>query len=281
MILSLCFLVGFPGNLAVIILKPKWQQLSRLTQGLMMNLAMSDLLCLVTLPLWIYFLLDNWTLGSVTCKILSYFVYCSIYSSLLTVAALSLQRYMQIVYQQKCLQFKKRLLVLLWLIAMALSISALIVRQPTKVKEWILCIPKYTSWEQRAAVLLSECFVGFGSFAVIAFSYICLNQKLKRAVFFNNARTPKLVTSIIVTFFVLWMPYHVLNLVGVVASLQNNQRLIQFVEDSLHIVESVTFINSCINPLLYAFASRNVCLCAKNKTSDDNEEPTLTNVAVE
>uniref|UniRef100_A0A8C6SWX8 G-protein coupled receptors family 1 profile domain-containing protein n=1 Tax=Neogobius melanostomus TaxID=47308 RepID=A0A8C6SWX8_9GOBI len=125
-LLSLCFLVGFPGNLAVIILKPNWQNLSRLTQSLMMNLALSDLLCLITLPLWIYTLLSSWTLGTITCKIMAYVVYCSLYSSLLTVTALSVQRYIQVVHQQRCLQFKKRLLVLLWLTAMLFSIPSLV-----------------------------------------------------------------------------------------------------------------------------------------------------------
>ncbi|CAL1586266.1 unnamed protein product [Knipowitschia caucasica] len=49
-ILSVCFLVGFPGNVAVPILRPNWQQLTQLTQYLMVNLALSDLLYLVTLP---------------------------------------------------------------------------------------------------------------------------------------------------------------------------------------------------------------------------------------
>ncbi|KAK7906931.1 hypothetical protein WMY93_015543 [Mugilogobius chulae] len=93
--MSLCFFVGFPGNLTVLILRPNWQQLSRLTQCLMMNLAFSDLLCLATLPVWIYDEFYGWTLGIVACKIVTFLVYCSIYSSLLTITALSVQRYMQ------------------------------------------------------------------------------------------------------------------------------------------------------------------------------------------
>uniref|UniRef100_A0A8C7WVR4 G-protein coupled receptors family 1 profile domain-containing protein n=1 Tax=Oryzias sinensis TaxID=183150 RepID=A0A8C7WVR4_9TELE len=81
-IMSLCFLLGVPGNIAVIILKPNFQQLSSMTQSLMLNLAVSDLLFLLTLPLWIYSLLYSWIFGLLACKILAYLMYCSVYGTL-------------------------------------------------------------------------------------------------------------------------------------------------------------------------------------------------------
>uniref|UniRef100_A0A3B3ILL4 G-protein coupled receptors family 1 profile domain-containing protein n=1 Tax=Oryzias latipes TaxID=8090 RepID=A0A3B3ILL4_ORYLA len=99
-ILSLFFLLGVPGNIAVIILKPNFQQLSSMSQSLMLNLAVSDLLCLLTLPLWIYSLLYNWIFGLLACKILAYLMCCSVNGSVLTIVLLSFQRYMLVVHQQ-------------------------------------------------------------------------------------------------------------------------------------------------------------------------------------
>uniref|UniRef100_A0AAV2KBQ0 G-protein coupled receptors family 1 profile domain-containing protein n=1 Tax=Knipowitschia caucasica TaxID=637954 RepID=A0AAV2KBQ0_KNICA len=161
--LSVCFLVGIPGNVAVLILKPNWQQLSTLTQSLIVNLALSDLLCLVTLPVWIYTLLYSWTLGLVTCKMMSFLVHCSLNSSLLTVTALSVQRYMQVLHKQRSLQFKKRLLVLMWCMSMVLSIPALVIRQIDNDQK---CFPCYTSTAQQVAVLMSESFLD-SSFAIM------------------------------------------------------------------------------------------------------------------
>ncbi|XP_033846489.1 leukotriene B4 receptor 1-like [Periophthalmus magnuspinnatus] len=261
-LLSLCFLVGFPGNIAVLILRPNWQQLSRLTQCLMMNLALSDLLCLVTLPVWIYALLYIWPLGDVACKIIAFIVYCSLYSCLMTITALSVQRYMQVAHQQRCLQFRKRLLALLWLMSMVLSIPALVFRKTIKNQERISCLQKYTSSAQEVAVLLTECVVGFTSLIITTCSYIFLNRRLQQAVFFNDTYTIKLVTTIILTFFILWTPYLTFNIVIVGGILTNNLTIAKFY-DLAFVFGSVTFINSGINPLLYAFA----LVCCKSNGS--------------
>uniref|UniRef100_A0A8C4GLJ9 G-protein coupled receptors family 1 profile domain-containing protein n=2 Tax=Dicentrarchus labrax TaxID=13489 RepID=A0A8C4GLJ9_DICLA len=265
-VLSLCFLLGVPGNTAVIILKPNRQHLSNLSQALMLNLAMSDLLCLLTLPLWIYTFLYSWTLGLVACKLLTYLMYCSLYGSMLTVTALSVQRYLQVVYLQKCLPQagKRRLLALLWLVAMILSIPALVVRQLGTDGHWTQCKALYSSPAQEVAVLLTESLVGFVSFSLVAFAYISVHRKVHQAAFFNNPQTTWLVTSIIVTFFALWMPYLIINVLGVAAIAAKSEGLLKFCMNSWNIVGALTFVNSCLNPLLYAFASRNICtVCQK------------------
>ncbi|XP_068565325.1 leukotriene B4 receptor 1-like [Cebidichthys violaceus] len=268
LVLSLCFLLGVPGNIAVIILRPNWQHLSSLSQTLMLNLAVSDLLCLLSLPLWIYTLLYSWSLSLVTCKLLSYLVYCCIYGSMLTVTVLSVQRYLQVVQLQKCFDQvgKKRMLGLLWLIAMILSIPSLVVRQLISDQHLITCDSHFSSPAQRVAVLLSETLPGCVSITVLVFSYISLHRKVNQAAFFNNPQTTRLVTSIIVTFFVLWMPYHITNMVSVAAIWLQNDSLLKSCTDILKIVRALVFVNSFMNPLLYAFASRNMCtVCQKRE----------------
>ncbi|XP_020570374.1 leukotriene B4 receptor 1-like [Oryzias latipes] len=260
-ILSLCFLLGVPGNIAVIILKPNFQQLSSMTQSLMLNLAVSDLLCLVTLPLWIYSLLYNWIFGLLACKVLIYLIYCSVYGSMLTIALLSFQRYMLVVHQQFYNQKETRLLlVLLWLVVMIVSIPALVARRDIPDEQWLRCRNQFSSQPQKIAVQLTETLVGFASFFIVAFSYVQLYRKVNRAAFFNNPQTSRLVTSIIIVFFVLWIPYHAVNVLSVGATALHNERLEKLFGNKHYIVTALTFINSCLNPLLYAFTSH-ICKC--------------------
>ncbi|XP_036066567.1 leukotriene B4 receptor 1-like [Oryzias melastigma] len=225
-VLSVCFLLGVPGNIAVIVLKPNFQQLSSVTRRLMLNLAMSDLLCLLTLPLWIYSFLYNWIFGPVACKILTYIMYCNVYRSLLTVTLLSLQRYMLMVHQQLYNQTKMRLLlILLWPVVMVLSIPALVVRQLIPDEQRVHCRYQYSSKAQKIAVLLTETMLGFVSLFVVALSYIQLYRKVNRAAFFNNPQTSRLVTSIVVVFVLLWIPHHTVNILSVAATALHHDRL--------------------------------------------------------
>ncbi|XP_030578072.1 leukotriene B4 receptor 1-like [Archocentrus centrarchus] len=265
-VLSICFLLGFPGNIAVIILKPNWENMSSLSQSLMLSLAVSDLLCLVTLPLWIYSFVNGWIFGLVSCKLITYFVYCSVYASLLTVTALSVQRYLQVVHLQRCLhQVKARmLLVPLWLVAMILSIPELVVRQLVEDQQWTYCEPQYSSKTQKMAILLTETLVGSVSLSVIVFSYISIYRKVNRTAFFNNPQTTRLITSITVIFAVHWVPYLVINMLGVAAIPVENDGLLKFCEDSWDTVGALTFVNSAVNPLLYAFTSNYLSSVCQN-----------------
>ncbi|KAM4529239.1 leukotriene B4 receptor 1-like [Fundulus diaphanus] len=264
--LCLCCLLGVPGNIGVILLKPNWLHLSSVSRSLMLNLAISDLLCLLTLSPWIYTLLYGWSFGVVACKILAYLVYCTIYGCQLTVTVLSIQRYLIVVRQKRLPEMKKAmLLVVLWMVAFILSIPVLVVRQLSTHEQQIVCQSQYSSEAQGVVVLLAETLFDTFSFSVIVFSYKHIHRKINRAAFFNNPQTTRLVTSIIVSFFVLRTPYHVINVLGVAAMCLKNKSLFDFCIKMWDIVKALTFVNSWLNPLLYAFTSNIICTVCRKK----------------
>uniref|UniRef100_A0A8C7YNH2 G-protein coupled receptors family 1 profile domain-containing protein n=1 Tax=Oryzias sinensis TaxID=183150 RepID=A0A8C7YNH2_9TELE len=261
----LSFLLGVPGNIAVIIFRPNFQHLSSVSQKLMLNLVVSDLLCLLTLPLWIYAFLYMWTFGLVACKLLTFFVYCSTYGSGLTVTVLSVQRYLLVVHQKNWTHQMgvRLLLVLLWLFSIILSIPQLVFRQVTTLQNKTLCQSQYSSQAQRITVLLVEGLVGFTIFFLVVFSYTRLQKKVKQAAFFNNPQTTRLVTCIITSVFIFWVPYHFFDVLSAAAIFLNNEDLLQFCLTALYTVKALHAVNSCLNPLLYAFTSHNLC-CKKS-----------------
>ena len=70
--MGLSFVLGVPGNLSVLrTLVQRWKE-NNFTITLMLSLAISDLLNLLPLPMWIWALLHDWIFGSVVCKTISY-----------------------------------------------------------------------------------------------------------------------------------------------------------------------------------------------------------------
>ncbi|XP_037541052.1 C-C chemokine receptor type 8-like [Nematolebias whitei] len=272
-VFSLFFSVGVPGNIAVIILKPNWEHLSSLSQSLVLNLAVSDLLSLLTIPLWIHTCLHGWTFGLMACKITSCVVYCSIYSNLLTVMGLSIQRYLVVVHQMGCRQVREKLLlVLLWLVACILSIRHVVVKELVLDEQWADCRSLYSSKGKQMAALMTEVLLGFGCFSVVAFLYIRIQIKINKAAFFNHPQTTRLVTSIILSFFILWLPYHTINVLSVAAISLKNEFLMKFCTSTRRIFAAVIFVQSCLNPFLYAFTSLKVCaVCLKSKPLQQNQ----------
>ncbi|XP_036435592.1 leukotriene B4 receptor 1-like [Colossoma macropomum] len=260
-VMSFCCLVGIPGNVAVIAVLRRRMNTQResFTLTLILNLAVWDLLSLLLLPFWIFNLQRDWILGSVPCKLLFFLLYWCMNTSVLTVTLLSVQRYMQVLYPQRWARLglagHKGLLLTIWALGSCIASPSLSLRRVSGGNS-ARCEVDYRSPSVEAAVLLGQSILGFVvPFSILVSLYVCLQRRVGQASQWSSTgRMTKLITSIVVSFFIFWTPLHVFNMLTLIGLVVESQELRDVCEASWDLLIALTFLNACLNPFLYAFS---------------------------
>ncbi|XP_067264456.1 atypical chemokine receptor 2-like [Chanodichthys erythropterus] len=267
-VLGLCCVLGVPGNLVVLVMLAQHLKEGSFTPKLMLSLAVSDLLSLIFLPVWIYALLNGWVFGRGLCKFFSYVVYWSLYSSVLSVTLLSVQRYLQVLYPQRWAKLGRKgqngLIFGIWASSGALASYTLYYRSVEQKKDGLLhCYQDYRNNLEKIIVLLVETLVMFivPLFSLLCF-YLRLHQRISQSASFSSHRLTKLAVRIVVAFFIFSTPCMINNVVSVVVSWESDA--------SHNVTGALFFMNSCMNPFLYAFSAR--ALRSRSRHSDEPQQ---------
>lgn len=269
-ILSMSFAVGVPGNAVVIWTICRRMKQRSLSIMLILNLAIADILVLVTLPIWIYSFANAWLFGNATCKALVFVVYCNMYASIFLITALSLERFMAVfrpfAVQRRSNKMSTHLVMLLiWLFSIAFGAVILPFQETEETEFGLQCTSRSYDWNsQKVACLLLETLVGFlVPFAIISICYVCIAKRISSMTGSSKQRSNRLVASVVVSFALCWLPYHIVNLMSIASAVMEDSdieasiALEEIAVQGTYIVGSITFLSSCVNPLLYAFAARN------------------------
>ncbi|KAM6324685.1 leukotriene B4 receptor 1-like [Podargus strigoides] len=268
-ILSLSFIIGTPGNCIVI-----WTVCKKMKQVspsvlLILNLAIADVLVLITLPIWIYSFADSWVFGVIFCKILVFIIYCSMYASIFLITALSLERLMAVFYPFAIQRYKTKekislVMFLVWFLSISFGISIIPFQETEETNSGLLCTCRnYSSNRQKVSYLLLETLAGFViPFLIICTCYICVARKISSMTYQSKRRSEQLITWVVVAFILCWFPHHLFNILDIISiQLEHSNEemslaLDEIVSRGAYISGALVFISSCINPLLYAFAAR-------------------------
>lgn len=265
--LTLCFLIGVPGNGLVI-----WTILSKFPQrsftiALILNLAVADLLVILTVPFWIYYFAKGWVFGDIMCRFLIYLVYTTVYTSVFSITLMSLHRCAVTVLPLASQRWRKAramhvIMLAVWLLGGLFSCPSLIF-SPKKMPRGKCTDEFYETANQQLAVYIAETLFGFViPFAVLAVCYTYVARKIWTLKNHKEMKAGKLIAAVVGAFFVCWLPFHILNLIVISALLlrhakpQVSQNLLESTKMLTNVHGAVAFFSSCINPILYAFAAR-------------------------
>uniref|UniRef100_I3KDB6 Leukotriene B4 receptor 2b n=1 Tax=Oreochromis niloticus TaxID=8128 RepID=I3KDB6_ORENI len=258
LILSLVFLLGVPGNLFIV-----WSILARIRQRsvttlLILNLACADgFLMALSIFFIIYLAMRTWIFGNAMCKILFYLCNSNMYASIFLITLMSVHRFLAVVFPHTLYRLitrkvVRRVILGTWVLVMVISIPSLVFRD----------VKKETDEMNRTTYLFQYAFETVAGFiipyAIIITSYVVILKRLRETKFQRNVRNEKLILTIVITFGLFWLPYHVINMVQVCAPQWQplSPRLDTISQSSRAVTSTLAFISSCANPVLYTFAGK-------------------------
>ncbi|KAM6300055.1 type-2 angiotensin II receptor [Aegotheles albertisi] len=271
-LLSVVFFLGLVGNSMVVLVLCCHSGPKTVANTYILNLAMADLLCLLTLPFWAAYYAQgyNWLFGSLMCKISSSVLCLNMFASIFFITCMSVDRYHAIVHpirsQRRTPQQAYFIALVVWSLACLSSLPTFYFRdtryiESLGVNACIMAFPQenYEKWSVATAFLKNT--LGFLiPLTVITTCYIWIRRHLLKAQEFGKTKQKrdkvlKLVAAVVVAFLISWFPFHTLTFLDALAHMNiiNNCDMTRIIDTALPFGICMAFANSCINPLLYCF----------------------------
>ncbi|NXY83495.1 C5AR1 protein, partial [Alcedo cyanopectus] len=266
---ALIFLLGVLGNGAVIWVTAL--ELRRTVNGIwFLNLAMADLLCCLALPFLATPLLadHHWPLGGFACKLLPSLTVLNMFASVLLLTFISADRCALVTrpvwcHNHRSVAAARGACAVAWLLAALLTFPSFLFRaaRADPLSSKVTCVLSYEglgAGRRRLAELLTASARFLGGFllpgAVIAACHGLLLARLRSKGLSRSPRAARLILAVIVSFFVCWLPYHVVGLV--LAAGHPSSRAFKAAAEADPLVAGIAYVNSCINPLIYVILGR-------------------------
>ncbi|XP_063317705.1 C-C chemokine receptor type 9a [Pelmatolapia mariae] len=260
-------LVGGAGNLAVVWIYLNFRRrLKTMTDVYLLNLAVADLLFLVTLPLWAAEASHSWIFGTSLCKINSALYKVNLFSSMLLLTCISVDRYIAIVQttrahnsQVERLRCSRLVCAGVWLLALLLATPELVFAAPAKVESQDYCrmvFPTHQGNNTKILVLSLQVSMGFClPFIVMAFCYSVIVATLLKTQGFQKHKAMRVILAVVVAFVVSQLPYNsVLVMEAVQASnITINCDQLKAFDKAGQVLKSLAYMHACLNPFLYVF----------------------------
>ncbi|XP_011490733.1 ovarian cancer G-protein coupled receptor 1 isoform X1 [Oryzias latipes] len=264
----LVLLVGVPSNLYS--LYHGAQQLKQKNElGVyLINLTVSDLLYLFSLPLWLeyFFRGDDWHHREWLCNLCGFLLYENIYISVGFLCCISLDRYLAVVHPLRFTYLRSMKAAWLfsatvWLKELALGVVFFQKKVLSRDKtNQLVCFEHYPMEHWEHPINYYRFSVGFMfPLAILLVSYLCVLRAVGQSVGTQpdqKVRIRQLVSSTILIFLVCFSPYHVFLLVRTL--LETNCAFIEAIFNYYHLSLLLTSLNCVADPVLYCFVSESV-----------------------
>ncbi|XP_013869312.1 nociceptin receptor [Austrofundulus limnaeus] len=266
--------IGLVGNFLVMYVIIRYTKMKTATNIYIFNLALADSLFLATLPFQgTDVFLGFWPFGNALCKTVVSIDYYNMFTSTFTLTVMSMDRYVAVCHPVKALDMRtphkaKVVNICVWVLASVFGVPAMVlgnveVEREHNIVECILAIPEpKTHWEP----VFGTCVFLFSFLIPVAIISICYSLMVKRLRNVrilsgskekdrNLRRITRMVLVVVAVFVVCWTPIQIMVLAQCLGlNLSSLYTL-------MHFFIALGYVNSSLNPVLYAFLDENFKRC--------------------
>ncbi|XP_053309786.1 C-C chemokine receptor type 10 [Spea bombifrons] len=264
---TLVFLIGVSGNSLVLVTYNFSRKIKSMTDIYLINLAVADLLLLMTLPFIATNAVKGWLFGNIMCKIVEGLYSINFFSGFLFLTFISLDRYNEIVraveahrMRHKSIYYSKIISVIVWVVSVLLTLPQFIYSHSQILDEVCVCsmiFPEDVTTMVKGISNFSQITLGFiVPFLVMLFCYSTIAKTLMSARSFEKNKALKVIISLVIVFVVFQLPHTLvtfLETTDLLKSVQMTCSVRKYKDIAFIITRSLAFIRCSLNPILYAF----------------------------
>ncbi|NWQ78148.1 CCR5 protein, partial [Columbina picui] len=261
---SLVVIFGLIGNMLVVLILVQYKRLKSMTDIYLLNLAISDLLFIFSLPFWAYYAAYEWIFGDALCKILSGVYLLGFYSGIFFIILLTLDRYLAIVHAVFALKARTVTYGILtstvtWAVAICASVPGIVFHGSQKENLRSTCsahYPRDSSINWKYSYILKMNILGLiVPMLIMIFSYSQILKTLLRCKNEKKQKAVRLIFVIMIFYFIFWTPFHISSFLHTFQSsiFVPTCEIKGQLEKAIQVTETISMIHCCINPVIYAF----------------------------
>lgn len=291
-VFSVVFVIGLITNAVAIYIFTCSLKLRNETTTYMMNLVASDLLFVFTLPLRVfYYINQNWPFGGTLCQVSVSLFYTNMYGSMLFLTCISVDRFLAIVhpFRSRMLRTKRNAKIVctaVWVLVLSASLPTGFLLQTTnsdKKANATFCFENFSSKQWKSHLSKVVIFIETVGFLIPLLLNVCCSimvlqtlrrpHTISRGGKLNKAKILRMIVVHLFIFCFCFIPYNV-NLVFY-ALVRTKTLKGCFVESVVRTIYPIALCiavsNCCFDPIVYYFTSETIQNSMKRKSQSGHK----------
>ncbi|KAM5291955.1 C-C chemokine receptor type 2-like [Ctenodactylus gundi] len=259
---ALVFVFGFVGNVLVVLVLVNCKRLRSMTDIYLLNLAVSDLLFLLSLPFWAHYATaKEWVFGDALCKFFTGLYQVGYFGGVFFIILLTVDRYLAIVHavfalKARTVTFGAVTSGVTWVAAVFAAVPGIIFTGLNLEYSRNTCGPQFSlQWKNFHTIMRSTLGLVL-PLLVMAVCYAGILRTLLRCRSEKKRqKAVRLIVAIMLAYFLFWTPYNLVLLLstfqeffGLSNCLSSNR-----LDRAMQVTETLGMTHCCVNPVIYAF----------------------------